>query len=286
MKKLYYSLLLITIFFAQPVFGQFSSGSGTSGDPYLISTAADLDNVRNYLGTETTSYYFRQTDDIDLIGLDWVPIGGGGTEDKFQGHYDGAGFTISNLTINRAGTPNVGLFGHIGPLDGSSTNGLSIKKVRLENVNVKGARGTGALVGRVTGNEYTFIESCYVLDGSVTGDAATGGLVGSNNSYVTGSEIGTRRPVIKKCFANVEVIFSGSGSDNQKFGGLAGCNQKGEILNSYSLSTVTVETSSGSAERVGGLAGCIDLKGEVENSYSAGLVTVSGGLTQVGGLVG
>jgi len=286
MKHFYSSIILIIFLCAQPVLGQFSGGDGSSGNPYLISSASDLNGVRNYPGDATTSFYFLQTTDIDLGGYsNWEPIGGGGTDDKFQGHYDGAGYTISNLTINRPTTANVGLFGHIGPVDGDKVNYVSIKNVRLENVDVKGARGTGALVGRVTGNENTLIESCYVFGGSVTGDAATGGLVGSNNSYVAGSTT-SRRPVINKCFANVEVFFSGSGADNQKFGGLAGCNQKGVIKNSFSLGTVTVEPASGTAERVGGLAGCITLIGLVENSYSAGLVTVNGSVSEVGGLVG
>ncbi len=151
MKQFYISLLLTTIFFSQPVLGQINGGDGSSDKPFEISTAADLDDVRNYLGDENTKYYFLQTADIDLSGYsNWEPIGGGGTTDIFQGHYDGAGYTISNLTINRPSTPNVGLFGHIGPLDSEFVNSLSIKNVHLEDVDVKGARGTGALVGRVT----------------------------------------------------------------------------------------------------------------------------------------
>ncbi|MGF1583740.1 MAG: hypothetical protein ACFCUM_00335 [Bacteroidales bacterium] len=286
MKKLYFILLLTSIFFAQPVLGQISLGDGSAGNPFQISSAEHLNDVRNYLGDETTEYYFLQTANIDLSGYtNWVPIGGGGTTDIFQGHYDGAGYTISNLTINWPSTPNVGLFGHIGPLNDQKTNSVSIKNVRLENINIKGARGTGSLVGRVTGNEKTLIESCYVITGTITGDAATGGLVGSNNSYVVSGSFDERKPLINKCFAHVEVFFSNNGSDNQKFGGLAGCNQKGRIANSYSRSTITVQ-SSGAAERVGGLAGCSDLKGDILNSYSMGLVTVSGNVTAYGGLLG
>ena len=85
----------------------FAHGSGTASDPYLVATAADLNGVRDYL-----SAHFRQTADIDLSGYsNWVPIGNDST--GFTGTYDGAGHTVSNLTIDRASENFIGLFGYL-----------------------------------------------------------------------------------------------------------------------------------------------------------------------------
>ena len=48
----------------------FSGGSGTEADPWVITTAAQLNAVRNHLGG-----HYRLSADIDLSGMNWTPIG-------------------------------------------------------------------------------------------------------------------------------------------------------------------------------------------------------------------
>jgi hypothetical protein len=240
--------------------------------------------LMNDLNSSTVGYSTYASSSANS-GAGWKPIGGNGTTDKFTGTFDGNGKTISNLYINRASTNDVGLFGHIG----HDTNATTIKNLYLKNVTIAGARGTGSLAGRVTGNINTLIENCYVDGGSVTGDAAVGGLVGSNNS-VSATYGGTNNPVIYKCWSNVSVNYSGVNAVSpqivEKFGGLTGCNQKGTIRDSYSRSSVTANKNSfWSVSNVGGLTGCIIYRGRVERSYSTGLVTGTGS-TNVGGLIG
>lgn len=275
---------LIFLIFAGLVFcapiavnAQFSGGNGTSGNPYLISNVNDLYNVRNYLNA-----YFLQTTDINLnvspynTGEGWVPIGIDQVDSRFTGNYDGGDHTIFNLYINRPNTPNVGLFGALGI-------GGVIKNIGIEGVNVLGARGTGALVGRVRGNETNLIEYAWAFDGTVTGDGATGGLVGANNSVVELPGNRDEIPIISKSFADIDVFFSGKPSAGKdKFGGLVGCNQRGYTLNSFARGDVLTGSASGT-ERVGGLAGCADLRGVIASSYSTGQPT---GTSLVGGLVG
>jgi hypothetical protein len=289
MRKAYFLLTLVFFAAVSGVWGQnFSGGSGTESSPFLISTPEDLDEIRDFL-TPGETYYFEQTNDIDLSDFNggvWVPIGGAGTNELFNGIYDGKGYKILNLNIDSPTTDDIGLFGHIGPTDAQNAGRVEIKNLGIIGSNVNGARGVGALVGRVTGNEITIIENCFVTNGTVTGDAAVGGLVGSNNSYVTGTT-GIRRPIIRRSFSTASVIFSGSGSNNEKFGGLVGCNQKGEIRNSYATGKVEVlPGAGGSAERVGGLAGCVSLMGIVFRSYSYGEVNVNSNVTLRGGLTG
>jgi hypothetical protein len=256
---------------------QLGGGSGTANDPYIIATASNLDSVRYFLANP--NLHFRQTADIDLnayqSGNGWNPIGSDAENQRFNGNYDGQGFKISNLTINRPNQANVGLFSTLG------TTG-KIRNLGIQNVNVVGARATGSLVGRVRGSANTLIEYCWADGGSVAGDGATGGLVGANNS-VQETPGGEDNPILSKSYANINVsLRSPSSAGKDKIGGLVGCNQKGTTINSYARGNVLTGTESGTT-RVGGLAGCTELRGIIINSYATG--QVSGG-TLVGGLVG
>jgi hypothetical protein len=256
--------------------GTFGGGTGTPADPYMIEDIADLQAMNNDL----TAYY-ALANDIDASatsgwndGQGFEPVGD--ADNLFSGGFDGRGYTITGLYIDRPDTDNVGLFGHVG----HDTEATVIKNVCLVNTTVIGARGTGTLIGRVTGNANTLIEYCSVVGGNVTGNGATGGLIGSFNSWRT-TPGGTDNPVLRYSYTDVSVSSSVSGGGRDKFGGLAGCSQKGTIQNSYSRSSVTVTDGS----RIGGLAGCIDYRGEILNSYSTGVVSTTNSVS-VGGLVG
>lgn len=91
-------------------------GKGTKYDPYRIDSADALCRFRDNVNRGYSYYgaYVRQTADLDLSEIEnWVPIGIFGSGNVFEGYYDGAGHTISNLTI-RAPGENVGLFGVLG----------------------------------------------------------------------------------------------------------------------------------------------------------------------------
>ncbi len=256
--------------------GAFGGGTGTPGDPYKIEDVADLQAMKNNL----TAYY-ALSNDIDASatsgwngGQGFEPIGD--ATNRFSGGFDGKGYTITGLYINRPDTNNVGMFGHVG----HDIEATVIKNVHLVNTIIIGARGTGTLIGRVTGNANTLIENCSAIGGGVTGNGATGGLIGSFNSWrITPG--GTDNPVLRYSYTNVAISSSVSGGGRDKFGGMAGCSQKGTIQNSYSRSPVNVTDGS----RIGGLAGCIDYRGEILNSYSTGAVNVTN-CVAVGGLVG
>ena len=93
--------------------------------------------------------HFIQTADIDATetaswneGAGFSPIGNNST--GFTGSYNGNYKTISNLTINRPNADNIGLFGY--------TNGATIEKLSLEDVDIKGY----IFVGGVVGNSYGY----------------------------------------------------------------------------------------------------------------------------------
>ena len=285
MKKFYLFLIIGAMFFlgGNDLLAQFNGGDGTSGNPWQINTAANLNAIRTIYLTD----YFIQTANIVNIALsypNWDPIGDDADGSRFTGNYDGNGFTISGLTISRPTEGEVGLFGCLGL--GTAANPAVIKKVELVSaVSVSGARGTGSLVGRVRGNIYTIIENCSASGGTVSGNGATGGLVGANNSAKE-TNGGTDNPTLSQSWANIDVTGV-TGGNGDKIGGLVGCNQKGNTINCYALGSVTIPAS-GTFTRIGGLAGCTDLRGSITTSFSTGSVSVNGNssATLVGGLVG
>ncbi len=87
---------------------------------------------------------FIQTADINLDakpwnqGEGWKPIGS--HRSRFTGNYNGAGFVIKGLKINRPDGDAQGLFGC---LEGS------VQSLGLKNINIQGDSGVGGL-GRRT----------------------------------------------------------------------------------------------------------------------------------------
>ena len=207
---------------------QFAGGDGSSGDPYQIATASQLNSVRNY-----KSAHFIQTADIDLdvapynTGTGWEPIGDNSAQ--FTGSYDGGGFTISGLFIDDNGQDYVGLFGSI-------SSSASITKVGMLNADVVGRYHVGTLVGKNNGT----VSECYAT-GVVEAVTYAGGLIGNNTGTLENS------------YVNAEI------SATSFYGGLAG-NNEGSITNSYSVGLVNSGSSSG------GLLGR-DSGGSVSSSY-------------------
>lgn len=280
MKKIYLFLIIGALCFSSvnDLLAVEWVGLGTSASPYEVSSPEHLNAIR---GATLLTKYFVQTADIDLSSYtNWDPIGDDVDGSRFTGNYNGDGYTISGLTINRPTEGEVGLFGCIGL--GTAADPVVIRNVELVSaIDVTGGRGTGSLVGRVRGNVYTLIENCSASGGTVSGNGATGGLVGANNS-ARETNGGTDNPTLSQSWTNISVAAV-SGGNGDKIGGLVGCNQKGNSINCYARGNVIIPA--GTFTRVGGLAGCTDLRGTITNCFSTGAVTQSSA-TLYGGLVG
>jgi hypothetical protein len=214
-------------------------------------------------------------------GKGWEPIGAFINQQAdhgvlgFEGTFDGQGYDIRDLFINRPDESYVGFFLGVGQ------EGV-IKDTDMVNATVTG----NAFVGTVAGWNHGTVRDSYST-GSVTADDVAGGLVGLNdgtvsNSYSTASITGN-----SSIGGLAGASFSGTVSDSYSTGSVTGNNCTGGLVggsggggtvsNSYSIGSV----SGGS--HVGGLVGW-NLYGTVTNSYFAGSVTGSG--DNVGGLVG
>ena len=91
----------------------YSGGSGVSNDPYLISNAGQLSEMRDNVNAgKDNDVYYKLIADIDLSGIpSWTPIGSESDYNFFSGTFDGAGHTVSGLNVS--GSEYAGLFGYI-----------------------------------------------------------------------------------------------------------------------------------------------------------------------------
>jgi hypothetical protein len=249
-----------------------------------IRTWYDLDAVRDNLSgnhtlmndlDSTTAGYTELASPTANLGKGWQPIGAlyDPSNDPFTGSFDGQGYEIRDMFIDRPDEHWMGLFGYVG-------QGGRIEDISAVNATVTGHAYVGGLVG---GNMGT-VSNSYSA-GNVTGYGSVGGLAGYNygtvsNSYSTGSVTGNLSVggLLGDNYGTVSNSYStGSvtgGEDIAPVGGLVGGND-GTVSNSYSTGSVI-----GNAN-VGELVGWNN--GTVSNSYSTGNVT---GYSNVGGLVG
>ena len=234
-------------------------------------TISNVQGMKDLLGfSDNPAYQFRLGADVDLStasGL-YVPVFN-------AAEFDGAGHTISNVSIDFPEGFGIGLFG-------SLRTGSTVQNVGLTNVNVNGRQYVGGLVGV---NEGT-VRNSYTT-GTVSGDDHVGGLAGwntgeiadsystavVNGSYGVGGLVGVNEGTIGNSYGAGTVTGDGN------VGGLVGYNE-GTIWNSYSTGDVNGD------DRVGGLVGYNE--GTVGNShYDVDHVLING-VKQVslGGLYG
>lgn len=238
----------------------FAGGSGTEVDPWLISNSEELNNVRYYEGPAHKNKWFRQIANIDLNIAPynqvegWVPIGYWDNNQYFAAHYNGSGYSISGLFINRIDWDQ-GLFGW--------TASAHIDSVTLVNVNITGDDEAGGLVAWADSSHFN---ECHGT-GNVNGSGLIGGLFGfiDNNSTIT------------NCHFSGDVVAS-----SYSAGGLAGKVEYTNVTNCYSTGTVFLSGTSDA----GGLLGTANFSG-IYDSYSFASVQATGsGNVYNGGLIG
>ena len=227
---------------------QFAGGAGTEEDPYVIETAAQLNEMRNYLDGN----HFRLNADIDLTDWlaqnssdnGWDPVGAN-PDAGITGSFDGNGHVISGFYINRPELENVGLFGCV-----KSSGKFGVKKLGLiiaDGKEVKGLNNVGGIIGQVPYTGQTIeMSECFVI-GNITaiGDGQTTGVAGPIVAMT--SALGTVEVV--NCYTSGKVYGFA------KAGGLVGQGYRGiKIETSYS--TCEVEAGTNEAEsKAGGLVG-------------------------------
>jgi hypothetical protein len=208
-------------------FGGFAGGSGTPDDPYQIATAGHLYQVRNHPGA-----HFVLVSNVDMqvapwnSGPGWEPIGTSAS--RFAGTFDGAGYVITNLYINRPTQDLIGLFG------------LVADTGDVRNVGVYGSVVGRRYVGGLVGFLYGKLSNCFSYATAMANDSSprVGGAVGTAG---WGS--------------SVENVYAGgqvSAPDGSMVGGFIGYSDSAHIINSYSYSRITLTATN---TQPGGLIG-------------------------------
>lgn len=252
----------------------FAGGTGAPSDPYRISTALELGLFS--LSDQYWDDHLVLTADIDLAACPWESVGNAGT--PFTGSFDGAGFTISNLSVNSPFGEGIGFFGVI-----LAPGQVAVTDVNLVNVDIVGSLNVGALAG-VNGA----IISRSSATGKVTGggefqgNGLIGGLVGENGIRVDSDTAygGT----ISYSWAFVDV----TGVGGRFVGGLVGYNRRSStIIDSYArgaVSAVSPDPEFGPVDFTAGFAGYNGIGSTVARSYSTGPTSSNG--PDLGGFIG
>ncbi len=249
----------------------FFPGSGTIEAPYLISNMAQL----NRISSDNTIWdkHFAQVADIDATdtqnwfdGAGFLPIGN--NNQRFTGTYNGDGYQISNLYIDRPDQRYVGLFGF--------TAAATIDDVHLTNVSIHGQSAVGALIGSKRNGDVSRCSATGTLtaEHDSGGKSLAGGLIGRNEAFESISSN------IIECFTDVDITATGD-----IVGGLTGNNRAG--YPGYDGGTILIENCYAQGdvsgdEKTGGFIGNQDGTDsgtiEVNHCYSSGAVTGTGGL--------
>lgn len=220
----------------------FASGSGSSGDPFIIETAGQLAYLANIVngGNTCAGKYFRLEKDIALNDISsisawrtiapsnvWTPIGLAPM--SFAGTFDGNGHVISGMYIKSLDTSGRGLF--------ASLSG-SVLALGVTDSFISASNGfAGGIAAESSGS----ISECY-FRGSISANNNSGGIVGKlspsgivKNCYSVsymdgvlkaGGIVGDNQGTVTKCYAAGKVTCTGV------CGPITGWNN-GNVISSY-----------------------------------------------------
>ncbi len=164
------------------VWGTADGADGTQAHPYLISTVAELNLLAEKVnaGNSFLGKYFRLMADIEYdssVENNFTPIGFG-SDVVFSGYFDGNGYCVSGLNVNKSGESYIGLFGN--------ANFAYIISTVLSGCSFNGRNYVGGIVGKTTSG---MLSNCLVLETTVTCSGTCGMIAGysdgtlSNNYY-------------------------------------------------------------------------------------------------------
>jgi hypothetical protein len=150
---------------------EFTEGAGTMANPYIIDTAGKLAFLAECVNVGDSVYrqsYYRLTEDLNLSGHNWIPIGTYEYATIFRGKFDGNGHKITGMNVNITSDSNkniyAGLFGYI--------EGATLKNIALEGeVNATNTYVGDVFAGGIVGHaDHSSIINCF-HSGNVTANS-------------------------------------------------------------------------------------------------------------------
>lgn len=186
----------------------YEGGRGIKDGPYIISTAAQLTLFRNQVNAGQDDLCAQVVDNLDMGMKDWVSIGL--SAQGYRGTFDGNGYAIRNLKINRFSSGASTSAGST--LYGGGLFGIVGRSGKVRHVNVDGVVSADSSVsvypdiGAICGGNMGVVEECFstcdVRDFNLTvesiqddtGDVNVGGVVG---------KVGASGATIENCYSVV-----------------------------------------------------------------------------------
>ena len=308
---------------ASPVVGEFSTGSGTTDDPYGICTPEQFNSVGDDSGLLSSNFELLR--DLDFggyssgvndplgtiacseLGTSIVPFGGLDSTpgcgspitapNVFMGNFNGNGHWMRNIFLMEEDLSYLGIFRKV---QGNITN------LRIENVEIEGAANLGAVTGHAEGATAS-ITNVVAHKGFVAGENSgtpvyVGGLVGqigmnftfTNNHALrfevegggdyTGGLVGySEASISSSSYTGLVETYGNTGSPISYIGGISGKQVGGNITESKSNGAIIALGTN-----IGGITGYLFDGSSVENSYS--LMSIYNGNSasnqNVGGIIG
>lgn len=273
----------------------------SSDMPCIIKNYAQLTNFTNFINSGN-AFYYNTADSCfyatapDEAGINAIPVAAGGEgfffklgyapsfqldtwpgrigtpDSPFKGEFNGDGHTVSYLP--NATTDTCGFFGY---------NAGHVYNLNFDHTNIA---NTKDYVGVVAGYNTGKIDSCHVVNGTVSGTNYVGAIAGKNEGYVlmcySSATVNGSNYVGGLCGMSTNSVTNsfnmGDVNGTTFLGGVVGSNS-GALANAYNTGNIT---ATGFPNNVGGVVG--NTGNDFSNCYSAGQVTAVG--ENVGGIAG
>lgn len=180
---------------------QDASTANSASNPYLITTAEDLEALASIVNTGSRlGGYYKQSADITLTN-EHTAIGNS-SNTSFRGVYDGDNKVIKGLLINQPEATYQGLFGR--------AKNATITNVIIENCDITAKKYVGGICGYAG---ETTISNCKVSGAIKTADGVDGMYHGGIAGYISDKPISS-------CVNTASV--KGNNSKSQYYGGIVG----------------------------------------------------------------
>ncbi len=200
------------------LFGTASGADGTAEHPYTITTTDGLDLLATLVngGMDFAGKYFELGADIpydETKENNYTPIGN--TDHYFNGTFDGRGYVVSGININRPSEKYQALFGWV--------FGGALRNITVTDATITGKNRVGAVVGYAP-DAYT-IEDCYYRNVTFGGlRDIEGDRVRALQTLTLGSKVSTTTPVTKTIGGKgyyaegttIELSYSGTVNDGEQ----------------------------------------------------------------------
>ena len=220
------------------------TGSGTQGDPYVITTTKGLDLLALYVNGlegntahDCSGVYFQLGGNITYTHTtDWNDASStennytaiGTDNNRFQGTFDGQGHTVSGIRNYRGGSnsadKNQGIFGYIG-------SGGTVRGVNLADARITGYNNVGGIAG--------YIFNATVEDCTVAADVCIHAV--QSNSKNHGGIVGGSQGTVQSCLSRATLSVANATGCNE-FGAIAG-NVQGNIYDCIAIGAIVPDVS-------------------------------------------